>query len=202
MPEPRCGRILEAREVMMRGRCSGWSLLSCVALVLGAVGCSSGDSSPPASEGEGPARTDVEPPSTPAEEDISYRFSGAPDGMTVSAISADQVQTLSCPVGTCFGMCSDCAAAACRSMGGAEALCGRLARDCENTCACGPGGCGFPVCEANARICYEGPEGPGALPRDPGPETDPNPFDDSANDETPPSGGSATNGSGASTPLP
>jgi len=185
----------------MRGRFSGWALLSCAALVVGAVGCSSGDSSPSSSadDADAPARTDVEPAPAPAEEDISYRFTDTPDGMTVSAISADEVQTLSCPVGTCYGMCSDCAAAACRSMGGAEALCGRLARDCENTCACGVNGCGFPVCEANARICYEAPDGPEALPTEP--ERDPNPFDDS-NEAATPSGGSASNGSGASTPLP
>ena len=93
-------------------------------------------------------------------------------------------------------------------MGGAEALCGRLAQDCENSCSCQLGQCGFPVCEQNPRICYEGPEGPGALPAEPQPEPepDPNPFDDSGSDgsgpATPPSAGSASNGSGASAPLP
>jgi hypothetical protein len=191
---------------MMRGWFSGWALFAGVALGLGAVGCSSGDSSPPARPDDvnEPAQTDVDPSTAPAPEDISYHFTETPDGMTVSAISGDQVQTLSCPVGTCAGMCSDCAAAACRLMGGADALCSRLSQDCDSSCSCEFGRCGFPVCETNPRICYEGPEAPGASPSEPAPEPepDPNPFDSAPSDGSSSNNAATPSSGSASAPLP
>jgi hypothetical protein len=126
-----------------------------------------------------------------------YQFVETPEGMAVETFRAGSVQTVSCPVRSCAGLCDECAAAACRAAGELEAACNALVSSCAETCNCGSGGlgCGFPVCAFDRQICYLEGEGlsaavPGGRPGDPGP--DPAPLDPA----------SSPSGSGASQPAP
>jgi hypothetical protein len=94
--------------------------------------------------------------------DISYRFVETSDGMTVEAISADEVQTSSCAGRSCTGLCNECAASACRSSGGLAGACRDLVAQCNDSCKCADGSnCGLPVCGTNLggiNICMIGNE--------------------------------------------
>jgi hypothetical protein len=145
--------------------------------------------------GQAPA-VDVDAESAPAPFG-RYQFVDTPEGMTVEALRADGVLTLSCPARSCAGLCDECAAAACRAAGDLEAACALLAASCSERCNCESGGpgCGFPVCAYDRQLCYIG-DGepleaavPGTSPGAPGPDPSPE-------------AASRPAGSGASTPAP
>jgi hypothetical protein len=164
--------------------------LSLVGLSLaGLLGCGSSGGS----RGSEAERT---PSASNGERDVSgadgyepqYRIVETDQGMAVEAVSADQVQTISCSARSCPGLCDECALAACQAAGGEAPVCGALAAQCSDSCSCGSFGgdrCGFPACTENPRICYiesgdpaapaPGDPEPAPAPIDPAPAPDPSP---------------------------
>jgi hypothetical protein len=135
--------------------------------------------------------------------EVQYQFVDTSSGMTIEAVSGDQVQTLSCPTRTCAGYCDECAARACEASGELAEACQRLVNDCSQSCTCNnsgagqPSNCGFPVCATNRNLCYIGAADPSGvdlpLPSDPAP--DPASRPSSAN-------GASSNAGSNATPLP
>jgi hypothetical protein len=181
-------------------------LLTAGLLAIGLVACSSGGGeSTPSADARFAGPEVIAPEGTPADSrEVNYQFVGTADGMTVEAISGDQVQTLSCPTRTCAGLCDECAAAACRAVGELAAACERLTADCSRSCACSGVGsdglnCGFPVCATNRNLCYIG-EGEAAQSGFPGgPVTDPSPEESPTSRPSSASEAGSSSGSGANT---
>jgi hypothetical protein len=144
---------------------------------------------------------------------VRYQFVGTPEGMTVEAVSATEVQTFSCPTRSCAGFCDECAARACAASGELSGVCAQLVRDCSDTCSCNqePGAissCGFPVCALNRNLCYIGESDQLSVP---GPQPDPSPLNPASRPSNPagsdaPSSGapssSAPSGAGANISPP
>ena len=171
------------------GRALGLALLAgvgCSSL----VACGADEGTPPG--GDAPA--DVAPAHATPGNDLDpangapqpfgrYQFVETDEGMTIEAQGANSVQTFSCPVRSCPGLCDECAAAACRAAGELESACAALVATCSDACNCGPGsmGCGFPVYAFDSRICYIGdgqltapaPESPQDGPQGPAPDPQP-----------------------------
>lgn len=143
-------------------------------LSLFACGADEGNAEAPANvaPGETPATVtpgaDLDPANGAPQPFGRYQFVETEAGMAVEAVGAGSVQTFTCPVRSCPGLCDECAAAACRAAGELESACAALVATCSEACNCGPGsmGCGFPVCAFDSRVCYIGD---GQVP-DPGPE--------------------------------
>jgi len=196
------------KRAMGRGFPS-WAWAMCAAAGLWACGASGGsDESEPASARE----SDVEaaPEATrdvSGADGVTYRMVESADGVSMEAVTSSEVQTVSCPIRTCGGLCDECAMRACQAAGELAGACERLVSDCRDACTCdtsgfGAGSCGLPVCATNRNLCYIGP---GVDPRllDPvDPEPDPSPFAPSNGASTPSNAGTpAPNGSGAAQPA-
>jgi hypothetical protein len=169
-------------------------------VMAGSLACGSGSGSAPGSEAEGEGDTpgaSSRRVSGADGDEAQYRIVETPEGMAVEAVSADQVQTISCPARTCPGLCDECAQAACRASGGEASACGALAAQCTNSCACGSFGgdrCGFPVCAENPRICYIEASAPASAPGTPipgDPEPAPDPFASGGSPASPSGSGAA-----------
>jgi hypothetical protein len=196
---------MKKRVVSRRVGWAGRSLLAAGVLAAGVLACSSGGGeSAPATEAPEVVDREIDPDSAPPDtREVNYQFVDTPDGMTVEAISGDQVQSLSCPTRTCAGLCDECAAAACRAVGELAAACDRLTADCSSSCTCsgvgsdGPSSCGFPVCATNRNLCYVGND-EGSTPGLPsGPAPDPAPESPTTRPSGAPEAGSSSASSGA-----
>jgi hypothetical protein len=162
-------------------RAVGVSSLWAAVLASGLCACGSGAT--PKAEGEG-SDAPVDRASEGGRhvsgadgDEAQYRIVETGDGMAVEAVSADQVQTISCSDRSCPGLCDECALAACQASGGDASVCGALAAQCASSCSCGSFGgdrCGFPACTENPRICYiAASDPPSPLPAGPEPEPAP-----------------------------
>jgi hypothetical protein len=210
---------MSKRTVSRRAIWAGRSLLLAELLLaellaMGLVACSSGggESTPSAdarfADPEVVAPEAIPPEGAPADSgEVNYQFVGTADGMTVEAISGDQVQTLSCPTRTCAGLCDECAAAACRAVGELAAACERLTADCSRSCTCSGVGsdglnCGFPVCATNRNLCYidAGEAAESGFPG--GPVTDPSPEESPTSRPSSASEAGSSSGSAANTTPP
>jgi hypothetical protein len=171
---------------------------------LSACGSDAGGEGAPAegAPAQEPSTVDVAPAAGAPVSSSRYQFVETPEGMTVEAFGSSSVQTLSCGVRSCLGLCDECALAACRAAGDLESVCAALVASCSETCNCDSGGpnCGFPVCAFDRQLCYIGEGFAGASPGDgpagdgpSGPNPDPSPEVDPASNPS---------GSGASQPAP
>jgi hypothetical protein len=140
---------------------------------------------------------------------VTYHMVETADGVSMEAVTSSEVQTVSCPVRTCGGLCDECAMRACQAAGELAAACERLVSDCRDACTCdssgiGAGSCGLPVCATNRNLCYIGPGVDPRLltPANPEPEPDPSPVSPTDGASSPSSAGTpAPSGAGAAQPA-
>lgn len=191
---------------------SRWAWAMCAAAAVwacGSDGSGSGEGTPtgaPESEADVPAEEGTR--DVRGADGVSYRMVETAEGVVMEAVTDREVQTVSCPVRTCGGLCDECALRACQAAGELAEACERLVTDCNDSCTCdgsgfAPGSCGLPVCATNRNLCYIAPGQDPLLPTPGDPEPRPDPSPVSPADGSNPSNAStpAPNGAGAAQPA-
>ena len=202
------------KRAVLRGVPS-WAWSMCAAAAVWACGSGasgSGESAPANARG---SEVDVAEEGTrdvSGADGVDYHMVDTADGVVMEAVSSSEVQTVSCPVRTCSGLCDECAMRACQAAGELAEACERLVSDCNDACTCegsgfAAGSCGLPVCATNRNLCYIDPGLDPRLPApgDPEPRPDPSPISPSDGASNPSNAGTPadapSNGAGAAQPA-
>lgn len=200
------------KRVVGRRVCS-WAWVMGAAALWACGSGASGESEPADTRG---SDDDVAPHATRDVSDadgVTYQMVETAEGIVMEAVSSSDVQSVSCPIRTCGGLCDECAMRACQAAGELATACERLVRDCNDACTCdssgfAPGSCGLPVCATNRNLCYVAPESDPRLLVPADPEPDPSPITPSNGASRPSNagapadtGGAASNGAGAAQPA-